>query len=390
MLGLARGVDSFGASLMIILLPLYVEHFEVSFSGLPTATIIGILLSVYGFTNTSIQPAVGIMVDRIGHTKFFISLGLLLYAMSTIGFIWLTNFFGLAMLRIFQGIGVALTIPTSMTLITEYTEARTRGSAMSFYNVMRLLGFSTGPIVGGYLLTIYDFPPILVLAASAGIIGAILVQFLVRNVERPTNKPTTIGNDIGAYFDSSMIDFYKLAFANVTMALAISLVAPLENEFNARLNQTSADFGVAFSALILTLMIVQIPIGRLADKFGRKQLIVIGLLLLIPPTIWMGYVTTTFQFILARMFQGISVACVAAPSFALGGDKSSRNKRGKEMSLLTMAFGFGIAVGPIVAGFLSGYFTFEAPFWVGGTLLSISAGLVGLSVSGSSFFEENS
>lgn len=381
MLGLARAVDSFGASLMIILIPLYVEHYEIAFLTLPGSLIIGLILSIYGFTNTACQPVVGIIIDRLGVNKPLIVVGLAAYATATLAFGWVHAFIGIAFLRVVQGVGVALTIPPSMTLMTNYTSARTRGTAMSFYNVMRLTGFSTGPVVGGYLLTFLDFKPVLFIGASAGLTGALLVHFLVRDVTKKSSPhQSEIWEDIGSYFNADMLDFYKLAFANVTMALSISLVAPLENEFNSRLNQTSGDFGVAFSALIVTLMLVQIPIGRIADHYGRKDLIVAGLAILIPSTLWMGYVASTSQFILARMIQGIGVACVAAPTFALGGDKSSSNKRGREMSLLTMAFGLGIALGPLIAGLLAGLIGFHFPFWFGSGILFISVILVAATV----------
>lgn len=382
MLGLARAADSFGASLMIILIPLFVSHNDVSFLAFPTTIMIGIILATYGFTNTLTQPTVGILVDKIGRLKTFITAGLLVYSTATLLFVWVHSFLGLVVLRVVQGAGVALTLPATMTLMTDYTEPTTRGTAMSFYNVMRLVGFATGPLLGGYLITLYGYRTVIVLGAGAGCFGAVLVHRLVEEPQTDHgNLPQrNLLEDFASFFNRDMVDFMKLAFANVTMALSISLVTPLENEFNTKLNQGPEAFGLAFSSLIFTLMIVQIPIGRLADTIGRKFLIVVGLLLLIPTTVWMGYVETSLQFITARMIQGVAVACVAAPSFALGGDKSKQGKRGREMSLLTMAFGLGIGLGPLIAGFMAGFWSFESPFWVGGFLLLLSVLLVGFTV----------
>jgi MFS family permease len=366
---------------MIVLIPLFVEHHEISVYSLPTSLIVGLVLSIYGFTNTACQPFVGTMIDRLGHKKLFISLGLSTYALGTALFSVFQSFGAITALRILQGVGVALTIPPSLTLMTEYTKRATRGTAMSLYNVMRLVGFSSGPVVGGYLITYLEFTPVILLGASAGLTGALLVQLLVQDVQHEPNEESgSFLEDILAFVSPEMIDFLTLAFANVTMALSISLIAPLENEFNRRLSQTPGDFGLAFSSLIVTLTIVQIPVGRLADRIGRKILIVTGLILLVPATLWMGFVGTTRQFILARMIQGISVACVAAPTFALGADKSDNSSRGRQMSLLSMAFGLGIALGPLLGGGLAGQFTFQTPFYVGSLLLVLAAVLVSLLV----------
>lgn len=384
MLGLARAADSLGASMLIVLIPLFVKDFGVGFLGYPTTLVIGILLSIYGFTNSLAQPAVGVWVDRLGVNKPFLMVGLLVYSVATLMFVWVRTFSGMAILWVLQGVGVALTLPPSLTLMTEYTRRKTRGTAMAFYNVMRLLGFSVGPLMAGFMVMYWGFAEVLALGAAAGLVGFFLVLFLVREVKTGPDPSSRVEvglvESVRGFFDRDMVDFYKLAFANLTMAMSVSLVAALENQFNERLNQSTGAYGVAFSALVVTLMIFQIPIGRLADKMGRKILIVIGLYGLIPSTLWMGYVTSTEQFVVARMLQGIAVGAIAAPSFALGGDKSRRGKQGREFSLITMAFGLGIGLGPVTAGLLNGAFFFQAPFLVGAVLILLSALLVQFTV----------
>ena len=50
---------------------------------------------------------------------------------------------------------------------------------------------------------------------------------------------------------------------------------------------------------------------------------------------------------------------ILAPSMALAGDIAAGRNSGTTMSVLTMAFGFGIAIGPLSAGYLAGV---ELPF----------------------------
>jgi len=382
MLGLARMVDSLGTSMLIVLIPLMVAERSIGLVGLSTPFVIGILLSVFGVVDSFAQPVVGVYMDRFGVRKPVLLMGLGLYALCTAGFIWSFSFESMFSLRIIQGISVALTLPPSMALMTEYTYRKTRGTAMSFYNLMRLIGFSCGPLLAGWLVGFSSFTTVLVIGAGAGACGFVLVYLLVRepgHVDTPRAGETVL-DAFRSLVSKEARAFHKLAYANVTMATAISLIASLENEFNHRLGQSPTEFGIAFSALIITMMVFQIPVGRLADTIGRKILIVSGLLILVPVTIWMGYVSTTLQFIVARMIQGVGVACVAAPTLALGGDKSSTGKRGREMSLITMAFGLGIGLGPLVGGFMAGTFTFQSPFYLGAALVFTAALVVSTTV----------
>jgi MFS family permease len=153
------------------------------------------------------------------------------------------------------------------------------------------------------------------------------------------------------------------------------MITTLENEFNLRLQQTAIGFGIAFSALTVTRLIFQIPLGRLSDRIGRKPVIIGGLVMMAPVTAAMGYVTSTFQLTGLRGLQGIAAAAIAAPAFALAGDLAKEGGEGQQMGMLAMGFGLGIAVGPLIAGALAVTW-FQLPFIIGGVFSLIGVWIV--------------
>jgi MFS family permease len=159
------------------------------------------------------------------------------------------------------------------------------------------------------------------------------------------------------------------------MAANFSMLAPLENEFNARLQQSAIGFGLAFSALMISRLVCQIPLGRISDRIGRRPLIVGGLLLMAPATALLGLVGSTLQLTLLRLLQGLASAGIAAPAFALVADLARSGGEARQMSIVTMGFGFGLAIGPLLAGTLAVFF-FELPFLIGGLLTLSAAGIV--------------
>jgi MFS family permease len=76
--------------------------------------------------------------------------------------------------------------------------------------------------------------------------------------------------------------------------------------------------------------------------------------------------------IVARFLQGVAVAAVFAPSLALAGDLAREGTSGSTLSILTMGFGLGIAVGTLLSGVLVSY-GFVVPF-----AAATVAGAVGL------------
>ncbi len=72
----------------------------------------------------------------------------------------------------------------------------------------------------------------------------------------------------------------------------------------------------------------------------------------------------------ARFAQGVAGAMVFTPALALAGDLAPEGGSGSTFSVLTMAFGIGIAVGPLLSGLLVG-FGFRVPFVVGSALATV-------------------
>jgi MFS family permease len=167
----------------------------------------------------------------------------------------------------------------------------------------------------------------------------------------------------------------SLGAATFVMACIFTMMSTLEVQFNERLDQTAFTFSIAFSALMLSRLVTQIPLGHLSDRIGRKPLIIIGLLLMAPTSALMGEVTSSFQLTTLRLIQGLASAGIAAPAFALAADLAAVGGEGRHMSIITMSFGLGIAAGPLIAGILA-VISFELPFLIGGVLSVIAAWIV--------------
>jgi MFS family permease len=379
-LSFARFADALGNSLMFVLLPLYIASLPSPNLRWPEAILVSVTLSLYGVVNTILQPLVGILTDRVGRRKPMILVGLLIMGLGTGAFTIARTFSDLLIIRLLQGIGVALTVPASLAIINSSSVKTSRGRSMGFYSTLRLIGFAIGPLLGGWLHLRFGFTTAFYVGAGVTLLGSAAVQIWVKDppreaVEKDPARPSL------AVFDPEIWNksIITLGAAMLMMASAYSMMSALENEFNARLQQTALGFGVAFSALTVSRMIVQTPLGYLSDKIGRKPLIVSGLILMAPATVWLGLVGSTLELTAARAVQGITSAAVSSPAFALVGDLAAREGEGRQMSIITTGFFLGIAIGPLIAGFMS-QIAFYLPFLIGGVMLLIGAGIVQLFV----------
>jgi MFS family permease len=377
-LSIARLADAVGNSMLFIVIPLYVARLPAPWFPWPESVRAGVLISVYGLVNAFLQPFSGALSDRVNKRKPFIQGGLILMGASTLAFIFVSRFTDLLALRALQGMGVALTIPASMALMAAATNKESRGGSMGIYSTARMAGFSTGPLMGGFLYDHFGFNAAFCAGAFFIFLALILVQVMIKDV--PTELPVKEERSF-RIIDRHLLNAGILGagLATFMMAGAFSMMTPLETEFNARLHETALDFSIAFSALMFSRLLLQIPLGRLSDRYGRRLFIIAGLILAAFSTALLGEARTTVQLICLRVIQGVGAAGIAAPAFALAADLAKPGGEGRQMSIITMGFGLGIALGPLMAGLLA-VFDFELPFVIVGLMLIGSAGVIYLSV----------
>ncbi|ACA84935.1 MFS transporter [Shewanella woodyi] len=131
--------------------------------------------------------------------------------------------------------------------------------------------------------------------------------------------------------------------------------------------------GIAIGAYGLTQAILQIPMGMLSDKFGRKPIILIGLLMFAFGSLVAANADTIYGVVAGRAIQGMGA--IAAAVLALAADLTRDEQRTKVMAIIGMCIGFSFAlsllVGPIVAQYLglSGLFAMTAGLAVLGMII---------------------
>ncbi|ELZ55158.1 MULTISPECIES: MFS transporter [Halorubrum] len=390
-LALARMVGAAGNSFLIVVLPLYVSSDLVDIEGLLGAEVgvgaaavtltepllIGIVLSLFGFLNSLSQPFTGRLSDRVGARRPFVLAGILLLGTASGLYTVATSYPVLVALRAIQGLGAALIIPATVALVNEYAASDAdRGGNFGVYNTFRLIGFGFGPVLAGAVVEAgpYDLSPVGLpvldgfdAAFVAACAGAYLSFALVFLLVRDADVEAEAGDDVSIRVrgeDRLLDPVFTLGLATITMGACIALFATLQNQVNVRLDQAPIWFGAQFAAVTIANVIFQVPVGRASDRIGRRPFLLAGFVLLVPTTLLQGIVTEPALMMLVRLGQGVAVACVFAPSLALAGDLAREGESGTTLSVLTMGFGFGVALGPLASGWLVG-FGFVAPFAVG-------------------------
>lgn len=120
--------------------------------------------------------------------------------------------------------------------------------------------------------------------------------------------------------------------------------------------------GIAIAAYGITQTIFQIPFGMISDKWGRKPIIILGLLLLFFGSIIAALSNSIFGIIIGRCMQG--AGAISSPMMALLFDTIKEKNRTQALAYIGMSFLFAFCISIILSPILLSNFGFYFLFWV--------------------------
>lgn len=123
----------------------------------------------------------------------------------------------------------------------------------------------------------------------------------------------------------------------------------ITSKFNVGMTQA----GVLFAAFSVSSFIGSAIGGALTDRFGRKWIIVFGLIASSFSTVAMGLIDVFQAFFSLALFVGI-LTDVAGPAYhAMVADVLPENKRADGYGILRVAFNLSVTIGPVIGGILA-------------------------------------
>tara|TARA_R110000782_G_scaffold188367_3_gene278385 strand:- start:2662 stop:3879 length:1218 start_codon:yes stop_codon:yes gene_type:complete len=121
--------------------------------------------------------------------------------------------------------------------------------------------------------------------------------------------------------------------------------------------------GIALGIYGLTQASLQIPFGMLSDRFGRKPIICLGLVIFIIGSLIAAMSDSVYGLILGRALQG--AGAIAAAIMALAADLSTEQHRTKVMALIGISIGISFSVAFVLGPLLYNYIGINGLFYLG-------------------------
>jgi MFS transporter, DHA1 family, multidrug resistance protein len=354
-------VNQLGFGAIVPAVPLYARSFGVSLMA------IGLTIAGYGLARLLSSLPAGQTSDRFGR-RHALAIGGLVTVVGNILCAIATTYEPFLAARFVAGIGAGFILTASQIMLADISTPDRRGRIMATYSGVFSFAVGLGPLVGGVLADRFGLAAPFWGYAFMGAGAAILAWLRVPETRdlrsaaggHPSGR-TAAGRP--SFLAQVRLMTIQPGFLLITLVGFATFFSRTGGLFNVipvlgqeRLGLTPEQIGLGLASISVVAIVLAYPSGALADRFGRK-------LVIVPSTILTGL--SFLLFLLAPSFGWFMVACIAwsiaggiggaAPS-AYAADIAPTGMNAAAMSSFRMFAETGYVLGPLVLGFIADVF----------------------------------
>ncbi|OCQ20267.1 MFS transporter [Pseudoalteromonas luteoviolacea] len=168
---------------------------------------------------------------------------------------------------------------------------------------------------------------------------------------------------------------FSLAGVFAFRMLGLFMLMPVLAVYGTSLEDVSPLWiGLAIGAYGLTQALLQIPMGWLSDKFGRKPIIIAGLVVFALGSVIAALAESIYWVTFGRALQGMGA--IASALLALASDLSRDEQRPKVMAVIGMCIGLSFAVAMLLGPMVAAAFGISGVFWLTAMLALLGIAIV--------------
>ncbi|MBL1200990.1 MAG: MFS transporter [Nostoc sp. GBBB01] len=347
---------------------------------------IGAIAAASTLTGILVSFPAGLLSDYWGRKPLLLLAGVV-FCTAPLAYLLVSTPWQLALVRVYHGLATAILGPVAMAYVTDLAPTH-RGERLGWYSSFTLAGRAIAPIVGGLLLTISTWQSVYVVCAIAGILALLGIKLLLnqtqeKNRHQEARQKLALNRiAIGKIFYHRTILLTSLVEAAQFGAFgAVEAFLPL---YALSVGIDKAAVGLVFSSQVGVKVLARPFMGRISDSHGRKQQIILGLLLVSVSMFLFCQVKTVLLLTLISGVFGLGIAIASAATSALVADLAPANSRGTALGIMSAIMDVGQASGPLLLGLLLMYTSYQISFSVVSGLLLATAVLFTLTAKDTS------
>jgi len=345
---LSIGLSYLGVGLVAPLIPILLAgHGENSL-------LVGLIGSTMFTSFTLASFPVGAATDRVGPKPMLVG-GLIVYGVAILLFAFIKVTWLFFAMRAIEGVGASAISVATETMINRLSEPGERARRMSYYALSIGIGWAAGPLAGALLYGIRPEVPFIgcfVLSVLAALLAAGRIRKAPGGSHHGEAKISILAPNIIVPISAGALYGYLMS----------SLVTLFPLYLKREIKVPEAGMAAIITAVILGTIISQVPIGRAADRFGKRKTLLICTVLLGGVFALMSLHSDWRLFLATGVLAGALAGSLYPIGLALIGQVVKKERLGAATSTFSLAFGIGSLIGPSASGFAMTHF--DNPKWL--------------------------
>jgi len=382
----ASGLAALGRSAFLLSWPFFILYLLLPVYGkeVGASTVeIGLFFSAFSLMTVLMRPLIGWAVDRFGRRPFLLA-GLAGYAATWASFAFIDQVWGIIAARLLQGVSSSFVWLAAYAIVADLsgegargrafgglTQASSQGSIVGVFVGFALLNSSLGWNVAGHALGGWQF---LFLGYSVATLAALLIA--LRSL--PESSPHAARKQDRRPAITPIVwsrPWVLLLLVTLVTGASWAMVSPILIVFlQDRLGVGMETLSWAFLPYGLVWALLPTYLGRLADRFGRKPLMILGLLMAAVTSLVIPMLPGIVAFAVVWALQGLCYAAGDPAEQALVADLTGGDQRGRAYGMYAMAADLGATIGPVAGAWLYQTVSPRAPFIANAAVLALCAG----------------
>ena len=153
--------------------------------------------------------------------------------------------------------------------------------------------------------------------------------------------------------EKTTVNAFRILILCVFMAMVgLGIISPIIPNYASDMGATGVTIGLIYSSFSLSRAVLQTPVGRFADSYSKKRIIIIGLAGYTVTSILYTVVTSPESLIAVRFVHGVGSAMVMPVAMAYAILLTPKGQEGKYMGYMNTALFAGYAAGPLLGGYI--------------------------------------
>jgi DHA1 family multidrug resistance protein-like MFS transporter len=279
--------------------------------------------------------------DRYGRRRMMVP-GLILFIVVPLSYMAAQSPYHLYPIRVALGLGVGLIFGNGFLLMSEVSEPGFRNVAQGLYMTSMGLGFTLGPLVGGFL----SFK----ISSGFAVLGLLLLLMVKETRVREGGRAETRSGVSGLVRDPSIIASGVANFVNSLMFNAVTLFFPV---YGSDIGLDGADVGIGLTSRGLASTAVRLPVGSLTRRIKALNLMAAGLLLSAATIFTVSNSSGLVLVSVLMGVQGLAYGVYLTSGNVYVSEEAHKDHKATAMAVYSMFGNIGGIVGPVMLGVIA-------------------------------------